>query len=88
MNVSATLLNVCILRKVLSRMEGNPEKLLRSMFEAAVSRALPEHTLRQYLPPKPKGRTIIVGAGKGAAAMVRAVESEWEDHGVRGEFIS
>lgn len=67
-------------------MESNPKELLLSMFESAVGRASPEHTLRQYLPPRPKGRTIIVGAGKGAAAMAQAVEAEWEELGVKGEL--
>ena len=67
-------------------MNVNPEELLHSMFESAVSRASPENTLRKYLPPRPKGQTIIVGAGKGAAAMAKAVEAEWEDLGVKGEL--
>ena len=67
-------------------MLGSPETLLRAMFDSAVNLALPAHTLRQHLPPKPKGRTIIVGAGKAAAAMARAVEAEWVDLGLAGEL--
>jgi hydroxypyruvate reductase len=47
------------------------------MFEAAVNAALPEHCVPPHLPPRPKGRTIVVGAGKAAAAMAAAVEKHW-----------
>ena len=67
-------------------MLGNPEMLLRALFDSAVNLALPERTLGQYLPPKPRGRIIVVGAGKAAAAMARAVEAEWADLGLTGEL--
>jgi glycerate 2-kinase len=67
-------------------MLDSSETLLRAMFDSAVNSALPERTLRQNLPPKPKGQIIIVGAGKAAAAMVRAVEDEWADLGLAGEL--
>ena len=54
-----------------------PRDLLRAMFEAAIKVALPAHTISSYLPPKPKGRTIVVGAGKASAAMAKAVEDLW-----------
>lgn len=47
------------------------------MFDAAVASALPEKSLPPYLPTPPKGRTIVVGAGKAAASMARAVEDHW-----------
>src|SRR5215470_13313750 len=47
------------------------------MFDAAVAAALPEKCLPPHLPPVPKGRTIVVGAGKAAAAMARALETNW-----------
>lgn len=55
-----------------------PEALLRAMFAAAVESALPSHCLPQWLPPPPKGRTIVIGAGKAAAAMAKAVEDHWD----------
>jgi len=67
-------------------MLDSPETLLRAMFDSAVNLALPEHTLPQYLPRKPNGRTIIIGAGKAAAAMARAVEAEWVSLGLAGEL--
>ena len=54
-----------------------PCDLLRAMFDAAIKVALPAHTISPYLPPKPKGRTIVVGAGKASAAMAKAVEDLW-----------
>ena len=51
---------------------------LRSMFDAAVAAAMPEQCVPQNLPPKPKGRTIVVGAGKASAAMAYAFEKAWD----------
>jgi glycerate 2-kinase len=48
--------------------------LLRAMFDAAIAAADPVRCLPSFLPLPPKGRTIVVGAGKAAAAMARAVE--------------
>lgn len=54
-----------------------PRHLLRAMFDAAVDAASPASRVPAYLPPPPKGRTIVVGAGKASAAMARAVEDHW-----------
>jgi hydroxypyruvate reductase len=54
-----------------------PRVLLRSLFDAAVAAADPACVLAQYLPLPPKGRTIVIGAGKAAAAMARAFEAAW-----------
>ncbi|MGA2550920.1 MAG: glycerate kinase [Burkholderiaceae bacterium] len=51
--------------------------LLRRLFDAAIGAAQPALCLPQYLPPPPKGRTIVVGAGKASAAMARAFEEHW-----------
>ena len=51
--------------------------LLRPLFDAAIAAADPACCLPPFLPPSPKGRTIVVGAGKAAAAMARAVEQHW-----------
>ncbi len=48
--------------------------LLRKMLEAAIDAATPSRLIKSYLPPKPKGRTIVLGAGKAAAAMAREVD--------------
>lgn len=52
--------------------------LLRQMFQAAVDSALPEKVVPQYLPPKPAGRTVVIGAGKASAAMAAALEKHWD----------
>ena len=55
----------------------DPRVLLRSLFDAAVAAADPARIVPQHLPESPKGRTIVVGAGKAAAAMAAAVETHW-----------
>jgi hydroxypyruvate reductase len=55
-----------------------PRALLRAMFDAAVDAAAPRLCVPRNLPPRPKGRTVVVGAGKAAAAMARAVEEHWD----------
>ena len=51
--------------------------LLRDLFDVAVAAADPAHCLSGWLPEPPRGRTVVVGAGKAAAAMARAVETHW-----------
>ena len=51
--------------------------LLRGLFDAAVGAADAAHSLPAFLPAPPVGRTVVVGAGKAAAAMARAVEDNW-----------
>jgi glycerate 2-kinase len=58
-------------------MPDEPKALLRTLFDAAISAADPGRILARYLPPVPKGRTLVIGAGKAAASMARAVESNW-----------
>lgn len=53
-------------------------ELLRSLFQAAVDAADPAKLVPRHLPPKPRGRTIVVGAGKASAAMARALEQSWD----------
>ncbi|MDH4988076.1 glycerate kinase [Aminobacter anthyllidis] len=55
-----------------------PRHFLTSIFEAAVAAADPELTIRRHLPEKPKGRTIVIGAGKGSAQMAAAFEKAWD----------
>lgn len=51
--------------------------LLKRMFDAAVAAAQPSVCLPRHLPPPPKGRTLVIGAGKASAAMARALEDHW-----------
>lgn len=60
----------------------NPKAFLTSLFEAAVAAADPERVIRDNLPEKPKGRVIVIGAGKGSAQMAAAFEKAWDEkHG-------
>ena len=52
-----------------------PRDLLRAMFDAAVAAADPMAMLARHLPPPPKGRTVVVGAGKASARMAEALEA-------------
>ncbi len=52
-------------------------QLLSDLFDAAVSAADPAVMVPHHLPCPPRGRTIVVGAGKAAAAMATAVEAHW-----------
>ena len=56
----------------------DPKTFLTSIFDAAVAAADPERTIRDHLPAKPKGRTIVIGAGKGSAQMAAAFEKAWD----------
>ena len=47
------------------------------MFDAAIAAALPDKTLPAYLPKPPKGRTLVIGCGKAAGSMAKAVEDNW-----------
>jgi hydroxypyruvate reductase len=47
------------------------------MFDAAIAAAQPDKTLPAYLPKPPKGRTLVVGCGKAAGSMAKAVEDHW-----------
>ena len=55
----------------------NPRQLLIDSFDAAVAAADPLKILPAHLPVPPKGRTLVVGAGKAAASMALAVEQNW-----------
>lgn len=55
----------------------NPQRFLRQLFDRAVEVADPMRSLAGFLPPKPSGRVIVVGAGKASARMAEAVEAAW-----------
>jgi len=52
-------------------------QLLRDMFDAAIAAAQPALCVPRHLPAVPKGRLVVIGAGKASAAMARAVEDHW-----------
>jgi hydroxypyruvate reductase len=55
----------------------NPREILIGSFHAALAAADPLQIVPRHLPPPPKGRTVVVGAGKAAGSMALAVESLW-----------
>ena len=55
----------------------SPRELLLGSFHAALAAADPLKIVPQHIPQPPKGRTLVVGAGKAAAAMALAVEQNW-----------
>src|SRR5438876_5156348 len=56
-----------------------PRELLRRMFDAAINAAQPAHCIPTHLPTMPRGRLLVIGAGKASAAMARAFEEHWPD---------
>lgn len=56
---------------------ADPRMLLRQMFDAAVEAAQSSHCLPPHLPSPPRGRTLVIGAGKASAEMARVVEQHW-----------
>lgn len=69
--------------------EETARNILQAMFRAAVSAADPAVVLGQHLPDPPtSGRVVVVGAGKAAAAMARAVEMVWPDVDLSGLVVT
>ena len=54
-----------------------PEQTLRTLFDTAVAAANPTVCLPPYLPKQPKGRTLVVGAGKASSVMAQSIELHW-----------
>ena len=54
-----------------------PRQFLRSLFDTAVAAAAPENCMRTWVPAKPGGRVIVIGAGKAAASMAKELEDQW-----------
>jgi hydroxypyruvate reductase len=53
-------------------------QLLKDMFDAAIAASQPALCVPTHLPAPPKGRTIVIGAGKASAAMAEALEAQWD----------
>ncbi|WP_228530059.1 glycerate kinase type-2 family protein [Diaphorobacter caeni] len=67
----------------------DPRAFLAHLYQAAVLRALPLANLAGSLPSPPKGRTVVVGAGKAGASMVHALEALWpEDAPLSGLVVT
>ena len=59
---------------------SDPRGFLRALFDAAVAQAVPGAGIRAFLPSPPKGRTLVLGAGKAGGAMAAAVDAAWPAH--------
>jgi glycerate 2-kinase len=57
--------------------DTDPRGFLRALYDAAVARALPAEVIAASLPEPPKGRTLVIGAGKAGGAMAAAVDALW-----------
>ena len=67
----------------------DPKEFLRHLFDVAVKRALPLENTAAFLPKPPKGRTIVIGAGKAGGAMAHAVEALWpQDAAMQGLVVT
>ena len=60
---------------------ASDREILAALFDAALSAALPDGRFAGRLPEPPRGRTIVLGAGKGAARMASAFEKAWSEAG-------
>lgn len=61
---------------------------LRRIFDAAVASADPGEAIRRHLPKRPKGRCVVVGAGKASAAMAAAFDAAWPDVEISGVVVT
>lgn len=59
-------------------MHSKDKAFLVDLFDAAVRAADPETALRAHLPARPKGRLVVIGAGKGVAQLAAAFERLWD----------
>ncbi len=66
----------------------SPRELLKRMFSVAIARAQPELCIPPHVPPLPRGRLIVIGAGKASAAMARAVENCYPNAKLEGLVVT
>lgn len=68
--------------------DARARAVLRAAFDAAVAAADPRHVLARHLPDRPRGRCVVVGAGKAAAVMAASVEAAWPDVALSGCVVT
>ncbi|MEP7058423.1 MAG: glycerate kinase [Caldimonas sp.] len=56
---------------------ADPRAFLRALLDAAIAKAVPGAGIAAFLPAPPKGRTLVLGAGKAGGSMAAAVEALW-----------
>ena len=69
---------------------NNPQaaETLRQIFMRAVDSARPGPVIPPALPDKPRGRCVVIGAGKASAAMAAAVDAAWPDVDLSGVVVT
>lgn len=68
--------------------DSRAKDALSRIFMAAVASADPAKVLQQHLPSPPKGRCVVVGAGKASAAMAAALEAAWPHVDLSGVVVT
>ena len=66
----------------------NARAFLERVFNAAVESAKPSNAIQRHLPEPPRGRCIVVGAGKASAAMAAALDAAWTDVDLSGVVVT
>ena len=62
--------------------------VLRRLFKTAIANADPRSAVARKLPTKPKGRSVLVGAGKASAAMAVGLDAAWPDVDLSGMVVT
>lgn len=68
--------------------EADARAALRAIFDAAVASAAPGPAVARNLPEKPKGRCVVIGAGKASAAMAAGLDAAWPDVDLSGIVVT
>lgn len=68
--------------------DSSARAVLLKLFEAAVASADPRRAVLENLPDRPKGKCIVVGAGKASAAMAAALDSAWPNVDLSGVVVT
>lgn len=68
--------------------DNRAREVLQRIFNAAVASADPAKAIAGHLPEKPKGRCVVVGAGKASAAMAAALDTAWRDVDISGVVVT
>ena len=63
--------------EVRHRDDSRAAGVLTRLFQAAVNAALPDEGFADFLPEPPRGRTVVIGAGKAAASMAQVLDNAW-----------
>ena len=68
--------------------DASARRVLREIFDDAIASAAPGPAVTKHLPQRPKGRCVVVGAGKASAAMAAALDSAWSDVDLTGVVVT